>query len=179
MNIRKLLAIFVTIGAAVSFAVFNAAPAQAAISLSTAKSRAISACGGGGYYAQYYHDMDRFYYSMEGNIISTVFILYNPNSGYNCAVNVNRMSGSRFLGVAIKTTTAANWQSSDSGTFSSYAGPVKTKGDCMKVYASAYHSDGYDHEGGNAYFDSQSGYRRHTSEAMTGSCGGAAGWYRA
>ncbi|MDA0566753.1 spore-associated protein [Streptomonospora sp. S1-112] len=62
----------------------------------------------------------------------TVYLYYDNNTGYNCAVTMGAVSGSTYMDVGLRRTQegAGQW---DSGTFSSYAGPVyvEAKGICV------------------------------------------------
>ncbi|MBV2364420.1 spore-associated protein [Streptomonospora sp. NEAU-YY374] len=62
----------------------------------------------------------------------TVYLYYDSATGINCAVTMGSVSGATYMDVGLRRTQegAGEW---DSGTFSSYAGPVyvSAKGICV------------------------------------------------
>ncbi|MFG1777194.1 protein kinase [Micromonospora sp. NPDC049048] len=106
----------------------------------------VEACGSG------YTVIDSATLSASGSRTGRVYLLYHPGSGNNCVVTMKE--------TAVGTATAASaWlevrgraRSTDSGSFSYYAGPVKAKaaGVCVKWGGStggASYASGFEHCG--------------------------------
>ncbi|MEU1006264.1 MULTISPECIES: hypothetical protein [Streptomyces] len=64
-------------------------------------------------------------HSSQSTIPATTFVTYNSSAGKVCAVTVRTNPGARvFMEVTLDTWPYSSGQAKDSGSFTSYAGPV-------------------------------------------------------